>query len=175
MFDLSQDTDTADALPQPEAVDSDRLEDALGEVLAQKQLLNKALCTLLGIFAVNAGVSSMIALGIGALASGTIASVVVGIFLSHALSKLNYEGRIQISQDFVMAATQTLSVGAGWWLAFDESRQLSYDTRVGKERFYQEVREYEVKPVPQNQLNWVWGLGAVLIILVLVAAVRGNR
>jgi hypothetical protein len=90
MFDLSQDTDTADALPQPEAVDSDRLEDALGEMLAQKQLLNKALCTLLGVFAVNTEVSSMIALGIGALASGTIASVVVGIFLSHALSKLNY-------------------------------------------------------------------------------------
>ncbi|MEA5551774.1 hypothetical protein VB713_12405 [Anabaena cylindrica UHCC 0172] len=159
----------------PEAVDGQRLEESIKEVLENKQLLNKALSTLLGVFAVNAGISTMTALGINALASGTVASIVVGVFLANALTKLAYDGQFHISKDFIVATTQTVCVGAGLWIAFDEYRHLSHATKEGKQRFYQEVREYEVKPVPQNNLVWVWGLGAALIILGLVAAAKGNR
>jgi hypothetical protein len=167
--------ETAKPGPAPEDIDGERLEESIKEVFQNKQLLNKTLATFLGVFALNAGVSAMTSLGIGAIASGTVGSIVLGLFLANALTKLAYDGQFHIDKDFLVASAQTVSVGASLWIAFDEYRHLSHVTKAGKQRFYQEVREYEVKPVPQDNLLWVWGLGAGLIILGLVAAFRGRK
>ena len=48
---------TPEQKPTPEDEDSERLEQSIRDVFSNKQLLNKALATFLGVFAANAGVS----------------------------------------------------------------------------------------------------------------------
>ncbi|AFZ28276.1 hypothetical protein Cylst_6495 (plasmid) [Cylindrospermum stagnale PCC 7417] len=159
----------------PEDDDGDRLEQSIREVFSSKQLLNKALATFLGVFTANCGVSLMSSLGISAIASGTLGSIVLGLFLANTLSKLSYDGRIHIDQDFILAAAQTVSVGAALFLAFDEYRTVSNASITGKQRFYQEVKEYEVKPTPSSNAPWLV-VGVVAFAVLAVAAVlRGKR
>ncbi|MCC2695222.1 hypothetical protein [Nodularia sp. LEGE 04288] len=154
----------------PEDEDSDRLEQSIREVFSNKQLLNKALSTFLGVFAASGGVSLMTSLSIGAIASGTLGSIVLGLFFANTLSKLRYDGTIHIDEDFLVAAAQTTSVGVALWIAFDEHRVVSNATKTGKQRFHQEVKEYEVKPTPPSYDSWfvVGGLGVGLLAIALI-------
>jgi hypothetical protein len=139
----------------PADEDGDRLEQSIREIFSNKQLLNKALFTFLGVFTANGGVSLMTNLGIGAIASGTLGSIVLGLFFANTLTKIQYDGRIHIQQDFLVAAAQTTSVGVALWIAFDEYRAVSDASKIGKERFYQEVKDYEIKPVPATDTPWL--------------------
>jgi hypothetical protein len=161
--------------PQPETktpFDEDglRLEQSITEVFSNKQLLNKALSTFLGVFTANTGVSLLTSLSISAIASGTLGSIVLGLFFANTLSKLRYDGTIHIDQDFLVAAAQTTSVGVALWIAFDEHRIVSNATKIGKQRFYQEVQEYEVKPTPPSYDSWFvfGGLGVGLLAIVYI-------
>lgn len=173
--DNNQSAPTLWGTPQPETKtpedeDGERLEQSIKEVFSNKQLLNKALSTFLGVFAASSGVSLLTSLSIGALASGTLGSIVLGLFFANTLSKLRYDGTIQIDQDFLVASAQTVSVGAALWIAFDEHRIVSNATKIGKQRFYQEVQEYEVKPTPSSYDSWFvfGGLGVGLLAIVYI-------
>lgn len=164
---------TQEATPEDE--DGNRLEQSIREVFSSKQLLNKALATFLGVFTANCGVSLMSSLGISAIASGTLGSIVLGLFLANTLSKLSYDGTIHIDKEFIVAAAQTVSVGAALFLAFDECRTVSNASITGKQRFYQEVKEYEVKPTPPSNTPWLV-VGVVAFAVLAVAAVlRGKQ
>ena len=158
----------------PENEDSLRLEQSIRDVFSNKQLLNKALATFLGVFTANAGVSLLTTLGIGAIASGTLSSIVLGLFFANTLTKIQYDGRIHIGTDFMVATAQTASVGASLWVAFDEYRAVSKASLTGKTRFYQEVRQYEVKPSPQTDTPWLMIGLAGFGLLVIAAMTRGR-
>jgi hypothetical protein len=167
--------ETTSEKPTPESEDGERLEQSIRDVFSNKQLLNKALATFLGVFTANAGVSLLTTLGIGAMASGTLGSIVLGLFFANTLTKLHYDGQIHIDKDFLVATAQTASVGASLWIAFDEYRAVSEATNTGKTRFYQEVKTYEVKPTPKNEMPWgLIGL-AGFGLLVLAVIVRGTN
>ncbi|MBD2498442.1 hypothetical protein [Nostoc sp. FACHB-280] len=167
--------ETPEEKPTPELEDSDRLEQSIRDVFANKQLLNKALATFLGVFTANAGVSLLTSLGIGAMASGTLGSIVLGLFFANTLTKLQYDGQIHIDKDFLVATAQTTSVGASLWIAFDEYRAVSQASSVGRTRFYQEVQSYEVKPTPKNETPWLLIGLAGFGLLVLAAIARGTN
>lgn len=178
--DNQQSTPTLWGTPQPETKtpedeDSDRLEQSIREVFSNKQLLNKSLATFLGVFSASGGVSLMTYLGIGALASGTLGSIVLGLFFANTLTKIQYSGQIHISQDFIVAAFQTTSVGVALWIAFDEYRTVSNSSRTGKQRFYQEVKDFEVKPTPPSDTPWLVVGGLALGLLAFAAVLRRNR
>lgn len=159
-------------LPNPEDEDGERLEQSIRDVFSNKQLLNKALATFLGVFTANTGVSLLTSLSIGAIASGTLGSIVLGLFFANTLTKIQYDGRIHIGKDFIVATVQTASVGASLWIAFDEYRVVREATNTGKTRFYEEVRNYEVKPTPQPEPPWLlMGLGAVGLLLLAVVQI----
>ncbi|RCJ22545.1 hypothetical protein A6770_29760 [Nostoc minutum NIES-26] len=167
--------ETQEQKPTPESEDSERLEQSIRDVFSNKQLLNKALATFLGVFTANAGVSLLTSLGIGAMASGTLGSIVLGLFFANTLTKLQYDGQIHIDKDFLVATAQTASVGASLWIAFDEYRAVSNANRVGKTRFYQEVKSYEVKPTPKNEMPWgLIGLAAFGLLAIAFLAKGGK-
>ncbi|MEJ6486148.1 hypothetical protein N0Y54_33635 [Nostoc punctiforme UO1] len=167
--------ETTSEKPTPESEDGERLEQSIRDVFSNKQLLNKALATFLGVFTANAGVSLLTTLGIGAMASGTLGSIVLGLFFANTLTKLHYDGQIHIDKDFLVATAQTACVGASLWIAFDEYRAVSEATNTGKTRFYQEVKTYEVKPTPKSEIPWgLIGVGA-FVLLVIAAIVRGTN
>ncbi|WP_041566790.1 hypothetical protein [Nostoc punctiforme] len=167
--------ETTSEKPTPESEDGERLEQSIRDVFSNKQLLNKALATFLGVFTANAGVSLLTTLGIGAMASGTLGSIVLGLFFANTLTKLHYDGQIHIDKDFLVATAQTASVGATLWVAFDEYRAVSGATKTGKTRFYSEVRQYEVKPSPQTDTPWLMIGLAALGVLLLAAMARGTN
>ena len=167
--------ETPEEKPTPESEDSERLEQSVRDVFSNKQLLNKALLTFLGVFTANTTVSLLTTLGIGAIASGTLSSIVLGLFFANTLTKIQYDGRIHISKDFMVATAQTASVGASLWVAFDEYRMVSNATNTGKTRFYQEVKQYEVKPTPKTETPWLMIGLAALGVLLLAAMTRGRN
>jgi hypothetical protein len=131
-------------LPNPEDEDGERLEQSIRNVFSNKQLLNKALFTFLGVFTAN------------------------------TLTKIQYDGRLHFGKDFMVATVQTASVGAALWVAFDEYRAVSNASKTGKTRFYSEVRQYEVKPSPQTETPWLSIGLAALGVLLLAAMTRGR-
>ncbi|OYD99923.1 hypothetical protein [Nostoc sp. 'Peltigera membranacea cyanobiont' 232] len=167
--------ETTSEKPTPSSEDGERLEQSIRDVFSNKQLLNKALATFLGVFTANAGVSLLTTLGISAIASGTLSSIVLGLFFANTLTKIQYDGRIHIGKDFMVATAQTASVGATLWVAFDEYRMVSNATNTGKTRFYSEVRQYEVKPSPQTDTPWLMIGLAALGVLLLAAMTRGRN
>lgn len=167
--------ETTEEKPTPSSEDGDRLEQSIRDVFSNKQLLNKALATFLGVFTANAGVSLLTSLGISAIASGTLSSIVLGLFFANTLTKIQYDGQIHIGQDFMVATAQTASVGATLWVAFDEYRMVSNASKTGKTRFYSEVRQYEVKPSPQTDTNGLMIGLAALGVLLLAAMTRGRN
>jgi phosphoribosyl-AMP cyclohydrolase len=166
--------ETTSEKPTPESEDGERLEQSLRDVFSNKKLLNKALATFLGVFTANAGVSLLTSLGISAIASGTLSSIVLGLFFANTLTKIQYDGRIHIGKDFMVATAQTASVGVALWVAFDEYRMVSNASKTGKTRFYSEVRQYEVKPSPQTDTPWLMIGLAALGVLLLAAMTRGR-
>ena len=167
--------ETTEEKPTPESEDGERLEQSIRDVFSNKQLLNKALATFLGVFTANTGVSLLTTLGIGAIASGTLGSIVLGLFFANTLTKIQYDGQIHIGKDFMVATVQTVSVGASLWIAFDEYRAVSNASKTGKTRFYSEVRQYEVKPSPQTETPWLLIGLAAFGLLVIAAMTRGRN
>jgi hypothetical protein len=153
----------------PEDEDNERLEESIREVFSNKQLLNKSLATFLGVFAASGGVNLLTYLGIGAMATGTLGSVVLGLFFANALTKIRYDGRIHIDRELIIASAQTTSVAASLWIAFDEYRSVSSASKTGKALFYQEVKQYEVKPVPHTDSPWL-SISNLLLGLLAIAA-----
>ncbi len=165
--------ETKDLAPTPEDEDSERLEQSIREVFSSKKLLNKALATFLGVFAASGGVALLTSLGIGAIATGTLGSIVLGLFFANTLSKIQYDGQIHVDQDFIVGVGQTVSVGAALWIAFDEYRAVSHASKAGKERFYQEIKNYEVKPPPPTGTPWLT-IGVMALGLLAVLAIAGK-
>lgn len=161
-----------DSSSTPEDEDSERLEQSIREVFSNKQLLNKSLATFLGVFAASGGLNLMTYLGIGAMASGTLSSIVIGLFFANALTKIRYDQQIHLDREFIVAAAQTTSVATSLWIAFDEYRAVSNASKTGKALFYQEVKQYEVKPVPQNDSPWSFIGGSLLGLLAIAVILK---
>lgn len=160
--------------PTPEETDQERLEQSIKETLENKQLLNKALSTFLTVFAINTGISGLTALGIGAITSGGLGCIVVGIFLVNTLTKLDYDNRIHINKNFVAASAQTIGVSLALWNALEEQRTVAHHTKTGKEKFYQEVREYELKPTPPTYNFWFIFAAVGIAILWFISVLRSR-
>ncbi|MBN3951602.1 MAG: hypothetical protein HWQ38_36075 [Nostoc sp. NMS7] len=156
----------------PEDEDSERLEESIREVFSNKQLLNKSLATFLGVFAASGGVNLMTYLGIGAMATGTLSSIVLGLFFANALTKIRYDDQIHIDREFIVAAAQTTSVAASLWIAFDEYRAVSDASKTGKTLFYEEVKHYEIKSVAQTDLPWTLIGGSLLGLLAIAVFLK---
>jgi len=159
---------------EPETTDLTHLEQSLTEVLTTRRLLNKALFTFVCVFACSAGVSVLTSVGVSAIATTSLAGVVFAISLGNILSKVSYDGSLNFDQDFIIACFHSIGTGSSLWLALGEVRQVSNSTTAGKEQFYQEVRQYEVKPpstLPTGSFLVVLGLG----VLVVFALLRQGR
>ncbi len=159
----------------PEDEDSERLEQSIREVFSNKQLLNKSLATFLGVFAASGGVNLLTYLGIGAMATGTLSSVVLGLFFANALTKIRYDDQIHIDREFIVASAQTTSVAASLWIAFDEYRAVSDASKTGKTLFYEEVKHYEIKSVPQTDLPWTLIGGSLLGLLAFAVFLKSRN
>ncbi|MHC5829973.1 MAG: hypothetical protein ACYT04_82110, partial [Nostoc sp.] len=57
---------------------------------------------------------------------------------------------------------------ASLWIAFDEYRSVSSASKTGKTLFYEEVKHYEVKSVPQTDSPWTL-IGSSLLGLLAIA------
>lgn len=163
--------------PTPEERDLERLEQDIIAIFEGRQLLNKAIATFLGCAIANGSVHMLSKLGFPALASSSLGAILVGLFFANALTKIRIrDGRPSIEKDFVIGIAQTCGVTGAVWLAFDEYRQLSHVSREGREKFFAEVKAYEVLPSPPSTGRWLTaGLGIVLFVLAVALLFRGRE
>lgn len=162
--------------PTPEERDLERLEDDIRSIFEGRKFLNKTIATFLGCAAANGSVHLLAQLGLPALASSSIGAILVGLFFANALTKIRVsEGRAHIDQDFLVGIAQTCGVTGALWQAFDEYRQISNQSRVGRERFLAEVKAYEVLPSPPSTTGRFLTAGSGLALLVLAIALITKR
>lgn len=163
--------------PTPEERDLTRLEDEIHSVFEGRKFLTKAIATFLGCAAANGSVHLLAQLGLPALASSSIGAILVGLFFANALTKVRvHQGRPSIERDFVVAMAQTFSVSGALWIAFEEYREVSHQTSLGREQFLAEVKAYEVLPSPPTTGRWVTaGVGVALLVLAIALMTKGGK
>jgi hypothetical protein len=164
--------------PTPEERDLERLEDDIRSIFEGRKFLNKAIATFLGCAGANGSVQLLAQLGLPALASSSIGAILVGLFFANALTKIRVsEGRPSIEQNFLVGIAQTCGVTGALWQAFDEYRQISHQSRVGREQFFAEVKAYEVKPSPPpDNSRWLTaGVGVTLLVLAIALMFKGGK
>lgn len=163
--------------PTPEERDLERLEGDIHAIFEGRKFLTKAIATFLGCAIANGSVHMFAQLGLPALASSSIGGILVGLFFASALTKIRVrEGRPSLEKDFVVGVAQTCSVTGALWLAFDEYREVSHLAREGREKFFAQVKAYEVLPSPPTTGRWVTaGVGVALLVLGIAVMTKGGR
>jgi hypothetical protein len=104
-------------------------------------------------------------------------AILEGLFLTNALSNVRvHEGRPSIEKDFLVGMAQTCSVTGALWLAFDEYREVSHLAREGREKFFAQVKAYEVLPSPPTTGRWVTaGVGVALLVFAIALMSKGGK
>ncbi len=162
--------------PTPEEKDLERLEDEIQGIFASRQVLNKAIATFLGVVGSGTGIHLFARLGIPAIATGTIAGIIIALVFGNVLTKIRIEqGRATVDGEFFLALSQALGVIGSMWMGSSSYRELSDMARTGKSQFLTEVKDFEVKPPsPDFGRLGLAGIGVVLL-LVALALLRGGK
>ena len=162
--------------PTPLEKDLQRLEGDIHSIFESRQLLNKALATIVAVVGSSACIHLFARLGIPAIASGTIGGIVIAVCLGNAVTKVRIDrGRPNIDGEFFLALTQALGVTGSMWFGSSEYRQLSDLASQGRTEFSTEVQNFEQKPQsPDFGGLGVAGIG-VLLLLVVIAFLKGSN
>jgi hypothetical protein len=162
--------------PTPEEKDLERLEDEIQGIFASRQRLNQAIATFLGVVGSGTGIHLFARLGIPAIATGTIAGIIIALVFGNVLTKIRIEqGRATVDGEFFLALSQALGVIGSMWMGSSSYRELSDMARTGKSQFLTEVKDFEVKPPsPDFGRLGLAGIGVVLL-LVALALLRGGK
>jgi hypothetical protein len=148
--------------------DLERLEEEIESIHANRKFLNQFIAIFFAASVSSAGINAMTIIGLPMIATGTVGGIVIAVFFANTVSKIKLEGgKPKLDGEFIGSGIQTIAVMTAAWTGCKEQREVAKITKIGKERFIQEVKEYEKKP--QAKENPIGGGAFTAVCFLLLA------